>query len=134
MCLTLSHCISVPIKSSKHTFSTHNTSLMMSIRVSALLCAPSKTSIASTPRRTGQRSLSKYIQKPETVRHHPTVAVTHQHTRPWCQTLLELPCIATSRDHRSGLLKCTTGKATLTSTIGLQTALSKLPLVNLKRE
>jgi hypothetical protein len=81
----------------------------------------------------GQKSLLKSILKQETVNHHPTVAATTlQHNRLWCQAHTALLCIDTSRDHRFGPRNCTTGKATLTSTTGLQIAPSKSSLARLK--
>jgi hypothetical protein len=134
MCLTSNHCTLKPTRSLKSMFRIHYMSLMTSIQGSVLLCTPIKTLTASTQRRTGQKSLLKSIQKPEMVSLHRTVAMTHQHNRLWCQTQRGLLCIDTSRDHRFGLLSCTTVKATLTSTIGLLTALSKLSLAGQKRE
>lgn len=130
-----SHCILKHIKSLKRTFRILYMSSMMSIQVSVLLCTLSRILIASMPRKMGQKSLLKSILKQEMVNHPPTVAATTlQHNRLWCQAHTALQCIDTSKDHRFGPRNCTTGKATLTSTTGLQIAPSKLSLARLKPE
>jgi hypothetical protein len=134
MCSMSNHCTSRRTRTLKSMFRIRYMSLMTSIQGSALLCTATKTLRASTQRRTGQKSLLKSIQKPETVSLHRTVAMTHQRNRQWYQTQPGLLCIDMSRDHRFGPPSCTIVRVMHTSTIGLPTALSKLSLGDQKQE